>query len=72
MFCEKIEDANYLILSRKLVEQGCRTYIPESITYKKGFIRVKEEYSVEEIISLMDDDSNADDYVIKEETPEEH
>lgn len=52
--CNKIEDANLLLVSETLTNLGYRTLVPDSILYKRGSIRVRPEYSVLEIIDKMD------------------
>lgn len=48
-------DANYLLSYQELKNEGYRTFIPEAINLKKGFIQVSAEYSVSEIIENLEE-----------------
>lgn len=52
--CERIEDANLLLISETFMDLGYRTLVPDQILYKKAFIHVKAEHSVTEIMENMD------------------
>lgn len=54
IWCEERSDANTLFASEVLVNKGYRAYLPDSMIYKKGFIRAQLEHSVTEIIENMD------------------
>lgn len=49
-------DANILLRADLLKQKGYRTFIPESLLYKKGFIRIRPEHSVTDIVNNMDED----------------
>lgn len=54
IFCQQLLDANNLLSSRELADRGYKTLVPESLLYKKGFIRVLSVHSVTEMIENMD------------------
>lgn len=50
-----MEDANLLLTSDTLTELGYKTLVPDPILLKKGFIRVRSEHSVSDIVYNMDE-----------------
>lgn len=54
IWCEDRNDANILFASEALRDKGYRTFLPDSMVYKKGFIRIQPEHSVAEVVENMD------------------
>lgn len=57
VFCDNRNHANILLTSQNLRERGFITFVPESLIYKKGFIRVLAKYPITEIIENLDKNS---------------
>lgn len=50
--CNSWEDANTFLTSEILVREGYRILIPESLFYKKGFIKVKAIHSITDVENM--------------------
>lgn len=56
IWCHDRNDANILLKSDILTQKGFRTFVPESLLFKKGFIRIHPEHPVTEIVNNMDEE----------------
>lgn len=50
IFCEERADANTLLSSETLKNEGYRAMIPPSLAFKKGFIKVNPIHSVSDVL----------------------
>lgn len=56
IWCTERNDANILLTAPILVEKGYKLFVPDSLLYKKGFIKILPEHSVTEVIENMDEE----------------
>lgn len=56
IWCSMKDDANKLLTSSILTERGYKVFVPPSLLYKKGIIKILPQYSVSDVIENMDEE----------------